>query len=114
MWLLDLSNLASVKAFAERFSRESERLDIAVMNAAIAPPLEPTLTNDGWETASVVHRHFRCTVTETHYHPHISINPQIRNQLPIPIPPLHPPHPKNARNSPKIQHWYPPPSRGGD
>ncbi|KAF8176360.1 NAD(P)-binding protein [Mycena galopus ATCC 62051] len=50
LWILDLADFASVKAFADKFEREGGRLDFLVENAAMyADKYEPT--KDGWETA---------------------------------------------------------------
>ncbi|KAF9485551.1 NAD(P)-binding protein [Pholiota conissans] len=50
LYLLDLASFASVKAFAERFTKENDRLDILVENAAVATS-KFELTEDGWETS---------------------------------------------------------------
>jgi len=55
VWIVDLSNLASVRAFGERFEKEGGRLDIALLNAGISPPATPTFTDDGWEISSAYH-----------------------------------------------------------
>ncbi|KAF7369500.1 hypothetical protein MVEN_00279800 [Mycena venus] len=50
LWIVDLADFESVKAFADRFQREGGRLDIFVENAAILmDKYEPS--KDGWETA---------------------------------------------------------------
>ncbi|KAF7419527.1 hypothetical protein PC9H_002118 [Pleurotus ostreatus] len=46
--LVDLSSFDSVKAFADRFEQEVERLDILVNNAAVSLPRYED-TEDGWE-----------------------------------------------------------------
>ncbi|KAF4607506.1 hypothetical protein EYR38_001578 [Pleurotus pulmonarius] len=46
--LVDLSSFDSVKAFADRFDQEVERLDILVNNAAVSLPKYED-TKDGWE-----------------------------------------------------------------
>lgn len=45
---LDLSSFASVRAAAQRFSEEADRLDILMLNAGIMASA-PTLTKDGYE-----------------------------------------------------------------
>jgi len=50
VWKVDLADFASVTSFAERFQRESERLDILVMNAAILTK-EYEEAVDGWESS---------------------------------------------------------------
>ncbi|KAF4584703.1 hypothetical protein EYR38_001934 [Pleurotus pulmonarius] len=50
LWLVDLCSFDSVKAFADKFEKEVERLDILVANAAIIPH-EYEVTKDGWETS---------------------------------------------------------------
>jgi retinol dehydrogenase-12 len=48
--LLDLASFDSVRAFAQQFKEEEERLDILVENAALLP--DTTIfkpTKDGWE-----------------------------------------------------------------
>ena len=50
VWPLDLSDFASVKAFADRFEKEGGgRLDVMVENAGVATE-EFKQTKDGWET----------------------------------------------------------------
>ncbi|KAH9479748.1 Short chain dehydrogenase sol3 [Psilocybe cubensis] len=52
LWILNLGEFASVKAFAERFEKEGGgRLDILVENAAILPSAKFETTPDGWETS---------------------------------------------------------------
>jgi len=53
LWLVDLAEFASVKAFADRALKELERLDILLLNAAIASSTNPryATTTDGWEQA---------------------------------------------------------------
>lgn len=46
--LCDVSDLASVRAFAERFSAKETRLDVLVHNAGVLPP-QRTLTGEGIE-----------------------------------------------------------------
>ncbi|KAJ8482940.1 hypothetical protein ONZ45_g14773 [Pleurotus djamor] len=50
MWLIDLNSFASVKAFAEKFEQEVDRLDILVANAAVHV-FQYGVTEDGWETS---------------------------------------------------------------
>ncbi|KAF9489181.1 short-chain dehydrogenase [Pleurotus eryngii] len=50
LWLVDLCSFASVKAFADKFEKEVERIDILVANAAIIPHAYE-VTKDGWETS---------------------------------------------------------------
>lgn len=52
LWIVDLADFASVKAFADRFEQEGGRLDIFVENAAIFMDKYES-TKDGWETAFV-------------------------------------------------------------
>lgn len=52
VWPLDLSNYASVKAFAQRASSELERLDVLLENAGIATP-EYNVTEDNEATITV-------------------------------------------------------------
>ncbi|KAF9522417.1 short-chain dehydrogenase [Crepidotus variabilis] len=49
VWLIDLTDFASVSAFAERYETEGGRLDILVENAAIIPTAGQKMTKDGWE-----------------------------------------------------------------
>lgn len=46
--LCDISDLGSVRAFAERFAAGEDRLDVLVHNAGVLPP-QRTLTDDGIE-----------------------------------------------------------------
>jgi NAD(P)-dependent dehydrogenase (short-subunit alcohol dehydrogenase family) len=46
---LDLSSLASVRAFAAETVREHHRLDLLINNAGVMMPPERTLTDDGFE-----------------------------------------------------------------
>lgn len=46
--LCDVSDLASVRAFAEQFTAKETRLDVLVHNAGVLPP-QRTLTDDGIE-----------------------------------------------------------------
>ncbi|MCJ1283573.1 hypothetical protein MMC26_002904 [Xylographa opegraphella] len=48
MWPLDMNSFASVQAFAERASRELDRLDVALLNAGLFMR-EYRLSEDGWE-----------------------------------------------------------------
>ncbi|KAF7437540.1 hypothetical protein PC9H_004382 [Pleurotus ostreatus] len=50
LWLVDLCSFASVQAFADKFEKEVERIDILVANAAIIPRAYE-VTKDGWETS---------------------------------------------------------------
>ena len=50
VWECDLASFASVKQFAQRLDKELERLDIAVLNAAVAT-LAWATTPDGWEVS---------------------------------------------------------------
>ncbi|WP_157215395.1 oxidoreductase [Flavisphingomonas formosensis] len=47
--LLDLAEIASVAAFAEKMTREHERLDILINNAAVMVPPTRKVTADGFE-----------------------------------------------------------------
>lgn len=49
VWPLDLSSFASVKAFAQRASRELDRIDVLVENAGIFRNTRWDVTEDGWE-----------------------------------------------------------------
>ena len=49
VWELDLSRIASVRAFARRFCEEERRLDLLVCNAGIMAPPERAETVDGLE-----------------------------------------------------------------
>ena len=49
---LELSEFASIKAFADRFEKDDGDLDILVANAAIAT-FEFSLTSDGYDRAYV-------------------------------------------------------------
>jgi retinol dehydrogenase-12 len=53
LYILDLANFASVKAFAQRFTQEESRLDILVENAGVVPDPNFPVTEDGWEPTSV-------------------------------------------------------------
>ena len=46
--LVDLSQFASVSAFADAFARDGSQIDILVYNAAVAM-LKHSATGDGWE-----------------------------------------------------------------
>lgn len=50
LWLIDLCNFDSVKAFADKFEKEVERLDILVANAGVVST-KYELTQDEWETS---------------------------------------------------------------
>lgn len=50
LWLVDLCSFTSVRAFADKFEKEVDRIDILVANAAIIPH-EYELTKDEWETS---------------------------------------------------------------
>ena len=50
VWACDLASFASVTQFAQRLDDELERLDIAVLNAAIATS-KWAMTPDGWEVS---------------------------------------------------------------
>jgi retinol dehydrogenase-12 len=52
LWLVDLSEFSSVRAFADRVVKDLERLDILMLNAAVVPREDGsyTSTKDGWET----------------------------------------------------------------
>lgn len=47
---MDLTDLKSVKAFAEAVKKEWERVDIMALNGGIMAISERTLTKDGFET----------------------------------------------------------------
>lgn len=53
LWLVDLCSFASAKAFADKFEKEVERLDILVANAAIIST-KYEKTEDDWETSYVL------------------------------------------------------------
>lgn len=55
LYILDLANFASVKAFVQRFTQEERRLDILVENAGVVPDSNFPVTEDGWEPTSVHH-----------------------------------------------------------
>jgi NAD(P)-dependent dehydrogenase (short-subunit alcohol dehydrogenase family) len=48
VWILDLVSFSSDAAFADKVNKELERLDIAVLNAAVTKA-SFTTTSDGWE-----------------------------------------------------------------
>ncbi|KAF9492244.1 NAD(P)-binding protein [Pleurotus eryngii] len=50
LWLIDLCNFDSVKAFVDKFEKEVERLDILVANAGVVS-MKYELTQDEWETS---------------------------------------------------------------
>ncbi|KAJ7254322.1 short-chain dehydrogenase [Mycena haematopus] len=49
VWILDLTDFASVRHFADKFEQDGGRLDILVANAAVMLP-KYEATKDGWET----------------------------------------------------------------
>ncbi|TFK39479.1 short-chain dehydrogenase [Crucibulum laeve] len=51
LWIVDLAEFSSVKAFADKFEKDGGRLDVLVENAGMAPPFDNTaeFTIDGWE-----------------------------------------------------------------
>jgi NAD(P)-dependent dehydrogenase (short-subunit alcohol dehydrogenase family) len=51
---MDMSEFASVSAFATTFQNKYHRLDILVCNAAVATPNSYEVTSDGWESTLVV------------------------------------------------------------
>ncbi|KAF9447064.1 NAD(P)-binding protein [Macrolepiota fuliginosa MF-IS2] len=53
LWLVDLADFASVRAFVDQALENLERLDILVLNAAAAPRTDGSFisTKDGWETS---------------------------------------------------------------
>jgi retinol dehydrogenase 12 len=54
LWVIDLARISSVVNFAERFEKEGGRIDILLMNAAVAPFAGQQLTADGYEPVSVI------------------------------------------------------------
>ncbi|KAG6879361.1 hypothetical protein C0992_003279 [Termitomyces sp. T32_za158] len=48
LWIVDLSDFASVVAFADKFEKDGGRLDILLENAAVLPG-KYVSTSDGWE-----------------------------------------------------------------
>ncbi|KAJ7493234.1 hypothetical protein B0H11DRAFT_2190852 [Mycena galericulata] len=50
LWIIDLADFESVKAFATKFEQDGGRLDILVENAAVAIT-EYKPTKDGWESS---------------------------------------------------------------
>ncbi|KAK2467571.1 hypothetical protein APHAL10511_000426 [Amanita phalloides] len=50
VWLVDQADFSSVKAFADKFLKEEDRLDCLMLNAAIAV-VEYNSTGDGWESS---------------------------------------------------------------
>jgi len=48
-WALELSSFASVVAFADKFEKDGGKLDVVIINAAVAD-VKVTRTGDGWET----------------------------------------------------------------
>jgi NAD(P)-dependent dehydrogenase (short-subunit alcohol dehydrogenase family) len=55
LWLVDLSDFSSVRAFVDRAVEDLERLDILLLNAAVLPREDGlyTSTKDGYETTYV-------------------------------------------------------------
>lgn len=53
IWLIDMANFDSVKAFARRANAELERLDVLALNAGIISGAFAK-TKDGWESAYVL------------------------------------------------------------
>ena len=51
-WVLELSDFASVTAFADRFDKDGGKLDYLIVNAAVAL-YDYTETKDGWESQYV-------------------------------------------------------------
>ncbi|KAJ3507601.1 hypothetical protein NLJ89_g6210 [Agrocybe chaxingu] len=52
LWLVDLANFSSVKAFANLYEKEGGRLDLLIANAAFLPiGNTPQMTAEGWELA---------------------------------------------------------------
>ncbi|KAH7927029.1 short-chain dehydrogenase [Leucogyrophana mollusca] len=71
LWLVDLADFASVKAFADKFEREGGgRLDILVMNAGILMT-EYEGTVDGWESTIQVN-HLSTALLSLLLLPHLS------------------------------------------
>ena len=56
LWLIDLANFASVKAFTDKVTNELDRVDILIENAAVAT-FAYSVTVDGWENS--LSPHFR-------------------------------------------------------
>ena len=54
LWVIDLARISSVVDFAERFEKEAGRIDILLLNAAIAPFAGQQLTADGYEPVLVI------------------------------------------------------------
>lgn len=52
-WLVDFSDFASVKRFADQFEKDGGRLDILVANAGTEPG-RYVATKDGWDITSVL------------------------------------------------------------
>lgn len=52
LWLVDLGDFSSVRAFADRFEKDGGRLDILVQNAGVAS-FDYESTVDGYETTYV-------------------------------------------------------------
>jgi NAD(P)-dependent dehydrogenase (short-subunit alcohol dehydrogenase family) len=50
LWMIDLSEFASVKAFATHFEQDGGRLDILVMNAGISLRRGYESSVEGWES----------------------------------------------------------------
>lgn len=53
LWIVDLAEFSSVKAFVDRALKHLERIDILLLNAAIAGDPQHKATVDGWEQAYV-------------------------------------------------------------
>ena len=50
VWEVDLANFSSIRAFVDRFEKDSEgRLDLLVMNSGITA-VQFSQTTDGWES----------------------------------------------------------------
>ncbi|KAJ3574678.1 hypothetical protein NP233_g1598 [Leucocoprinus birnbaumii] len=50
LWLVDLAEFSSTRAFVDRALKDLERLDVLLLNAAMASP-NYSQTKDGWESA---------------------------------------------------------------
>ena len=55
LWIIDLARISSVVDFAKRFEKDGGRIDILLLNAAVAPFPGQQLTADGYEPVSVIH-----------------------------------------------------------
>ena len=84
---LDLSDIESVKKFAEKCLMES-RLDILVNNAGLMMPVRGLKTKQDFEVASQID--VSCFIL-TYLDPHGS-------QLPWPLPPYQPPVPPHGKD----------------